>query len=60
MKYLCLILGFLLIVSALSAWIFYGKIGNDWGGGYVFVGIAGGLLAGWGITIHEKEMEKKG
>ena len=58
MKCLCLIFGVLLIAGALTAWIFYGKTSNDQGVGYVFVGIAGAVIAGWGASIHEREMRK--
>jgi uncharacterized membrane protein YeaQ/YmgE (transglycosylase-associated protein family) len=58
MKYLCFIFGVLLIAGALAAWVFYGKPGED-GGGHAFVGIAGAVIAGWGVSIHERELEKK-
>lgn len=60
MKYLCLIFGVALIAGALAAWIFYGKPSGDHGGGYVFVGIAGSIIAGWGASIHERELKGKG
>ena len=59
MKYLCLILGVFLIAGALAAWIFYGKASGDAGGGYVFVGIAGAVIAGWGASMHERETGNK-
>jgi hypothetical protein len=59
MKYLCLILGVFLIAGALAAWTFYGKASGDEGGGYAFVGIAGAIIAGWGASIHEREMDEK-
>jgi hypothetical protein len=58
MKYLCLLLGVLLLVGALAAWIFYGRTSGDNGGGYVSIGIAGIIIAGWGISLHEREMNK--
>lgn len=57
MKYLCFICGISLIAFALLAWILYGSKNGDQGGGYVCVGIAGAVIAGWGISIHEKEMK---
>ena len=47
-----------MIAGALAAWVFYGKPGED-GGGHAFVGIAGAVIAGWGVSIHERELEKK-
>lgn len=58
MKYLCLLFGVLLIAGAMAAWMFYGLTHNDFGGGYAFVGAAGAIIAGLGISIHEKEMKK--
>jgi len=58
MKYICLICGVLLIALALLSWIFYGLKSGDQGAGYVFVGIAGAVIAGWGVSIYEKEMKR--
>lgn len=55
MKYLCLICGVLLIALALLSWIFYGHKNGDTGGGYVFVGIAGSIIVGWGVSLHDKD-----
>jgi uncharacterized membrane protein YeaQ/YmgE (transglycosylase-associated protein family) len=60
MKYLCLILGVFLIAGALAAWVFYGRTGNDQGFGYALVGIAGAIIAGWGASMHEREIGNKG
>lgn len=57
MKYLCLIFGVMLIAFALLAWIFYGQRNGDAGAGYVFVGIAGSFIAGFGMSLHEKEIK---
>ena len=59
MKYLAFIFGVLLIAGSLYAWIFYGKTSGDTGSGYIAVGIVGSIIAGWGVAIHEKEMNQK-